>query len=210
MFSVYDSGGPAVLGLAGCLQAASIGSVRALVVEDGVSAAGVVCEACGWLGLRGQVCAACECPVRRSDDIVEELIESVVDQGGSARRIRVGTALRGWDVAAALHFAPRGDVYADRVRTGHHRPARLTAADPGARPRANPGAPRQPGGQAPALALGQAAAGGGLLGHRTVGCAYVGRAFRFGHRGRRRAVGGDDQGAAALPGLGLADELSAT
>jgi peptide chain release factor subunit 1 len=110
VFTVYDSGGPAVLGLEPCLQAASVGAVRALMVEDAASATGVVCEACGWLGRHGPACAACACPVRHSDDVIDELIESVVDQGGTVRRIRVDTALRGWTVAASLHFAPHGLV----------------------------------------------------------------------------------------------------
>jgi peptide chain release factor subunit 1 len=105
VFTVYDAGGWAALGLSQCLQAGSIGAVRTLVVEDQVSAAGVVCEACGWLGLCGRTCAACECPVRQSDDIIDELVESVIDQGGSVRRVRVDSPLRGWTAAASLRFS---------------------------------------------------------------------------------------------------------
>ncbi|MDT5036509.1 MAG: peptide chain release factor subunit 1, partial [Micromonosporaceae bacterium] len=102
VFDVYESGGLAVLGLAPCLQAGSVGAVRALVVEDDASVGGVVCDACGWLGSHGRLCAACECPVRPSDDVVDELVESVIDQGGSVRRIRVDSPLRGWTAAASL------------------------------------------------------------------------------------------------------------
>jgi peptide chain release factor subunit 1 len=105
IFDVYDRGGLAVLGLQQCLQAGSVGAVTGLVVESDVTAAGVVCEACGWLGLWGPACAACECPVRGSDDVIDELVESVIEQGGAVHRIRVDTPLRGWSVAATLRFS---------------------------------------------------------------------------------------------------------
>jgi peptide chain release factor subunit 1 len=107
VFDVYEAGGLAVLGLAPCLQAGSVGAVRTLVVEDGAATGGVVCDACGWLGSQGRFCAACECPVRPSEDVVDELVESVIDQGGSVRRIRVSSPLRGWTAAASLKFPLR-------------------------------------------------------------------------------------------------------
>jgi peptide chain release factor subunit 1 len=109
VFDASAAGGLAALGLDQCLGAGSVGAVRTLVVEHDASATGVVCEACGWLGLHGDTCAACECPVRQSLDVIDELVESVVDQGGSVRRIRVETPLAGWVAAATLKFPLRGD-----------------------------------------------------------------------------------------------------
>lgn len=109
VFDASGAGGLTALGLTQCLRAGSVGAVRTLVVEDETAASGVVCEACGWLGLWGDTCAACECPVRHSPDVIDELVESVVDQGGSVRRIRVESRLTGWVAAATLKF-PLRDV----------------------------------------------------------------------------------------------------
>jgi peptide chain release factor subunit 1 len=110
VFDASGAGGLTALGLIQCLRAGSVGAVRNLVVEDEAAAAGVVCEACGWLGLWGDTCAACECPVRHSPDVIDELVESVVDQGGSVRRIRVESRLTGWVTAATLKFPLREDL----------------------------------------------------------------------------------------------------
>jgi peptide subunit release factor 1 (eRF1) len=120
VLDVYDTGGLAVVGLGACLRAGSVGAVGTLVVEADAAAAGVVCEACGWLGLRGRVCAACECPVRGSEDVLDDLVESVIDQGGSVHRIRVETPLRGWTCIAALRYRlPAGEPdRAELVTTG--------------------------------------------------------------------------------------------
>jgi Bacterial archaeo-eukaryotic release factor family 10 len=107
ILSVADSGAIAVRGVTQCLQAASVGAIRDLVVEDHTAAAGVVCEACGWLGLWGRTCAACGCPVRQSADVIDDLVESVIDQGGSVHRIRVPTPLAEWTAAATLRFPLR-------------------------------------------------------------------------------------------------------
>jgi peptide subunit release factor 1 (eRF1) len=110
VFDAPADSGRTALGLTQCLRAGSVGAVRALVVEDDTTAAGVVCEACGWLGLAGDTCAACGCPVRRSADVIDELVESVIDQGGSVRRIGVSTRLAGWVAAATLRFPLREDT----------------------------------------------------------------------------------------------------
>jgi hypothetical protein len=110
VFDASGAGRLSALGLSQCLRAGSVGAVRTLVVEDETTAAGVVCEACGWLGLWGDRCAACECPVRHSPDVIDELVESVVDQGGSVRRIRVESRLTGWVAAATLKFPLRDDA----------------------------------------------------------------------------------------------------
>jgi peptide subunit release factor 1 (eRF1) len=102
---IFTAGGDreaTALGLPRCLRAGSVGAVGRLLVQDGASVTGVVCEACGWLGLAGRTCAACGCPVRRSPDVVDELVETVIDQGGSVRHIREKTPLAGWVVAAEL------------------------------------------------------------------------------------------------------------
>jgi hypothetical protein len=97
-----------------------VGAIRSLAVEDSTVTAGVVCHACGWLGLRGSACAACGCPVGQSGDVIDELVESVIDQGGSIRRVRVETPLAGWTAAATLRFPLQAGVAAppEIVTTG--------------------------------------------------------------------------------------------
>jgi peptide chain release factor subunit 1 len=110
-----SAGSLTVRGLTRCLRAGSVGAVRTLVVEADTTLAGVVCEACGWLGLSGDTCVACGCPVRQSADVIEELVEAVVDQGGTVRRIGVGTPLAGWVAAATLKFPLPEDAGADAL-----------------------------------------------------------------------------------------------
>lgn len=102
ILATVAKGDLAALGLPQCLKAGSIGAIRHLLVQDGANAPGVVCDSCGWLGLAGRECAACWCPVRRTRDVLDDLVESVIDQGGSIRRIREKTPLAVWTVAAAL------------------------------------------------------------------------------------------------------------
>jgi peptide chain release factor subunit 1 len=103
ILATVAKGDLAALGLPQCLKAGSIGAIRQLLLQEGATAAGVVCDACGWLGLSGKECAACWCPVRRADNVLDDLVETVIDQGGSIRRIREKTPLAVWTVAAALH-----------------------------------------------------------------------------------------------------------
>jgi hypothetical protein len=107
----------AALGMPQCLQAGSVGAVKQLLLREGAAASGVVCDSCGWLGLAGRECAACGCPVRPTADVLDDLVETVIDQGGSIRRIREHTALSAWTVAASLHVPVPVDVIEFRSQT---------------------------------------------------------------------------------------------
>ena len=107
----------AALGMPQCLQAGSVGAVRQLLLREGAAASGVVCDSCGWLGLAGRECAACGCPVRPTADVLDDLVETVIDQGGSIRRIREHTALSAWTVAASLHVPVPVDLIEFRSQT---------------------------------------------------------------------------------------------
>jgi hypothetical protein len=43
--------------------------------------------------------------VRRAADIVDELVQVVIDEGGSIEHVRADTALKEYLVAASLRFA---------------------------------------------------------------------------------------------------------
>src|SRR6202022_3730580 len=60
------SGGLAVAGLEPCLWAGSLAAVRALLVQDGAVAPGVVCDASGWFATSGDTCPLCGGPTRRT------------------------------------------------------------------------------------------------------------------------------------------------
>jgi peptide chain release factor subunit 1 len=99
------SGGLAVAGLEPCLWAGSLAAVRALLIQDGAVASGVVCDASGWFATSGDVCPLCGGPTRRTPDVIDELVEAVIDEGGSIHHVRADTELREQLTAAWLRFA---------------------------------------------------------------------------------------------------------
>jgi len=80
------AGGVAALGLQPCLWAGSVAAVGCLLVEEGAVAPGVICDQDRWLALAGDTCPLCGRPVRRAPDIVDELVQVVIDEGGSIER----------------------------------------------------------------------------------------------------------------------------
>ena len=99
------SGRLAVAGLEPCLWAGSLAAVRALLVQDGAVAPGVVCDASGWFATSGDACPLCGGPTRSTPDVIDELVESVIDEGGSIQHVRADTDLRAHLTAAWLRFA---------------------------------------------------------------------------------------------------------
>jgi peptide chain release factor subunit 1 len=98
------AGGPAVVGLEFCLWAASVRAVQALYTEEGASSPGVVCDELHWFGLRGDTCPVCGRETRRAPDVIEELVEAVIDDGGSIHRVPADAGLGDRLVAASLRF----------------------------------------------------------------------------------------------------------
>jgi peptide chain release factor subunit 1 len=98
------SGGLATVGLEACLWAGSVAAVRALLAQDGAVAPGVVCDASGWFATSGGACPLCGRPTRRTPDVLDELVEAVIDEGGSIHHVRADTELRERLTAAWLRF----------------------------------------------------------------------------------------------------------
>ena len=65
---------------------------------------GRVCDHDRWLALAGEKCLLCGRPARRAADIVDELVEVVIDEGGSIEHVSADTALKEYVVAASLRF----------------------------------------------------------------------------------------------------------
>jgi hypothetical protein len=98
------AGGLAVLGLPMCLWAGTVGATRALLVHDGATAPGVVCDQSGWLALAGESCPLCGNATRPAPDVIDQLAQTVIDEGGSVRHIRADTRLNDFLTGADLRF----------------------------------------------------------------------------------------------------------
>jgi hypothetical protein len=98
------AGGLGALGLQPCLWAGSVAAVGRLLVQEGAVTPGVICDQDRWLALAGETCPLCGQPVRRAPDIVDELVEVVIDEGGSIKHVSADTSLKEFVVAASLRF----------------------------------------------------------------------------------------------------------
>ncbi|HEY2652230.1 MAG TPA: hypothetical protein VGI50_09940, partial [Solirubrobacteraceae bacterium] len=105
VLEAVPSSGLAVAGLEPCLWAGSLAAVRALLIQDGAVASGVVCDASGWFATSGDACPVCGGPTRRTPDVIDELVEAVIDEGGSIHHVRADTELHEQLTAAWLRFA---------------------------------------------------------------------------------------------------------
>jgi hypothetical protein len=73
---VYEKqavGTNAVGGLEGCLWVGSVAAIQQLLVQEGATAAGVVCDESGWLAESGDRCRSCARLTRRTGDVIDEL-----------------------------------------------------------------------------------------------------------------------------------------
>ncbi|MYS22730.1 peptide chain release factor subunit 1 [Streptomyces sp. DvalAA-14] len=98
------AGQPAAVGLDDSLWAGSVAAARSLLVQDGETVPGVVCDRDGWLALSGTTCPLCGEAVRQTPDVVDELVAAVIEDGGSIEHVRAKTPLREHVAAATLRF----------------------------------------------------------------------------------------------------------
>jgi hypothetical protein len=104
VLEIEAMGGWGVTGLRTCLWAASTKAIETLYLRKEDEAAGVVCDVCGWLGESGDVCPVSGDPLRHTPDIVDELLESVLRNGGEVRTLAEGIAPEGRTPLAHLRF----------------------------------------------------------------------------------------------------------
>jgi hypothetical protein len=100
------AGSLAALGLERCLWAGTVAAVDYLLVHDEVVVPGVVCDHDRWLAQDGETCPLCERPLRRVPDVVDELVQLVIGDGGSIEHVFADTPLKTHLVAASLRFPP--------------------------------------------------------------------------------------------------------
>lgn len=98
------SGGLAVAGLDSCLWAGSIAAIKTLLVLDGAVVPGVVCDKSGWLARSGDVCPLCGDPTRPVPDVIDELAQEVIAEGGAIKHVTGDDRLAESVAAASVRF----------------------------------------------------------------------------------------------------------
>ncbi len=100
------AGGPAALGPRDCLWAGSMSAIETLLVRDGTTVPGVVCDESRWLATSGDLCPVCGRPTRHTPDVLDELAAAVIETGGLARQIAADLMPEEYPTAAQLRFPP--------------------------------------------------------------------------------------------------------
>jgi len=98
------SGGLAVLGLAGTLQACNAQAVDTFVVAGSFTRSGAICNQCGFLARSGDICPVCSAPMFPVEDVVAAAMDATVASGGAVQQIEVATQLDGEGVGAIVRF----------------------------------------------------------------------------------------------------------
>jgi peptide chain release factor subunit 1 len=96
------SGGMTAIGLDACVAAANQHAIQLLMVPDDDIRPGFTCEDCGVLAVTGGACPACGELTSPVDDVIEELVAKVTEDGGSVQPVRGSVAPI--DVAARRRF----------------------------------------------------------------------------------------------------------
>jgi peptide chain release factor subunit 1 len=100
------AGGMAAVGPEDCLWSGSMSAIDTLLLRDGATLVGVVCDESRWLGASGDICPVCGKPTRYAPDVLDELAAAVIETGGSARQIAADLMPDQYPTAAKLRFPP--------------------------------------------------------------------------------------------------------
>ncbi|MEV4752254.1 hypothetical protein AB0K21_38360 [Streptosporangium sp. NPDC049248] len=104
VFEKAAVGGNAAIGIDECLWGGTTAAIGTLLIQDGAEVPGVVCDESGWLARSGQTCPLCGGATRQVPDVLDELTETVINEGGSVEHVVVDTQLKDHITAAALRF----------------------------------------------------------------------------------------------------------
>jgi peptide chain release factor subunit 1 len=104
VLALHAMGGLATVGLSDSLWAGSVDAVGSLLVQDGATRPGVVCDASGWYSLSGDQCPICGATPRETPDVIDELALGVIGSGGSVEHVVAETTLAEHLVAARLRL----------------------------------------------------------------------------------------------------------
>lgn len=94
----------ATVGLDDTLWAGSLAAIRTLAVDTDAVAPGVVCDRDGLLAAAGVHCPLCGEALREVPDVIDELVKTVIEDGGEVRHIEVESDLRTHLTGALLRF----------------------------------------------------------------------------------------------------------
>lgn len=98
------SGGNALIGLSGILDASNAQAVDTLVVAGGFTRPGAMCNECGHLARDGRTCPNCGSTKFAVADVVAALMEATVAAGGDVHQIDVPSPLDVQGVGATTRF----------------------------------------------------------------------------------------------------------
>ena len=104
ILDIEAMGGWGVTGLRKSLWAASSRGIETLLLREADEAPGVVCDVCGWLGESGDTCPISGDQLRHAPDIVDQLVQSVLRDGGEVHTLEEGIAPDARTPAAHLRF----------------------------------------------------------------------------------------------------------
>jgi peptide chain release factor subunit 1 len=104
ILEIEPIGGWGVTGLHKSLWAASSKGIETLLLRETDEAPGVVCDVCGWLGESGDTCPISGDQLRHAPDVVDQLVQSVLRNGGEVHTLEEGIAPDARTPAAHLRF----------------------------------------------------------------------------------------------------------
>ena len=64
----------------------------------------MICDRSRWFAVSGELCPVCGEQTRATDDVLDELADAVVEEGGKVHHVRAETELRELIVACSLRF----------------------------------------------------------------------------------------------------------
>src|SRR5436190_262990 len=99
------TGGRGAAGLDEVLETLNERRVEILLIEQGLTAPGVVCPSEGWIGSQGSTCPVDGTPLEQRDDIIEDAIQLAITQSAEVISVRHHNDLDGrGSIAAVLRF----------------------------------------------------------------------------------------------------------
>ncbi len=109
LVATAGASGLAVTGFKKTLEALNMAAVSTLVLRDDAASKGVICNKCGFLGLRRADCRRCGKGMTAVEDIVEPAVETATAHGAVVRRIKADSPLDGLGgIGAFLRFPLKG------------------------------------------------------------------------------------------------------
>jgi peptide chain release factor subunit 1 len=104
LLDTAGAGGLATVGLDHAIAAANAHAISLLLIDRDAAARGAVCDSCGWLTREAGPCPLDGASMRSTPDVVDELAEMTVDDGGQIEHVFAETPLADAMVGAMLRF----------------------------------------------------------------------------------------------------------